>query len=398
MLYELVEGSVFSKTKPLHLYFDGLQPFFYWTTSVREQDLKMCSLRPARAAVHKLSKASNRSHFSAQTRQTSPFAPRHLLSVADLTLGELTTLVRNASSHKTSIKSGSIPKTLLNSLTGKTVAMMFNKRSTRTRVSTEAAVAVMGGHAMFLGKDDIQLGVNESLHDTSLIISSMTSCMVARVGPHSDVAGLAKHSSVPVINALSNDYHPLQTIADFLTIHEAFPSSPSRSLLSTPSLGLEGLKIAWVGDSNNVLFDLAIGALKLGVDISVASPHGYTIPPTMLEIIQASADGLSSPGKITQTSIPEEAIKNADVLVTDTWVSMGQEEETSKRLKAFAGYQITNELAKRGGAKEGWKFMHCLPRHPEEVADEVFYGPRSLVFQEGENRLWAAIGKRSISI
>ncbi|KAG0651812.1 Ornithine transcarbamylase [Hyphodiscus hymeniophilus] len=349
----------------------------------------MLPLRPSRTTFHKLSKASKRT-YSSSTPQTSPFAPRHLLSIADVTPSELTTLVRNASTSKTAIKSGSVPKNLLNSLNGKTVAMMFNKRSTRTRVSTEAAVATMGGHAMFLGKDDIQLGVNESLYDTSLIISSMTSCMVARVGPHSDVADLAKHSSVPVINALSNDYHPLQTIADFLTIHEAYPSSSSRTL-STPTLGLEGLKIAWIGDSNNVLFDLAIGALKLGVDISVASPEGYTIPPSMLEIIQSSATGVSSPGKLTQSSVPEDAIKNADILVTDTWVSMGQEEESARRLKAFAGYQITSELARRGGAKEGWKFMHCLPRHPEEVADEVFYGPRSLVFQEGENRLWAAI-------
>jgi ornithine carbamoyltransferase len=153
------------------------------------------------------------------------------------------------------------------------------------------------------------------------------------------------------------------------------------------------MKIAWIGDSNNVLFDLAIASLKLGVEIAVASPDGYTIPPSMLEIIKSSAKGVPSPGKITQTSVPEEAIKNADILVTDTWVSMGQEEESAKRLKAFAGYQITNELAKKGGAKEGWKFMHCLPRHPDEVADEVFYGPRSLVFQEGENRLWAAICK-----
>lgn len=343
-------------------------------------------LRPARAALQHLSKAQKRSYSpcSPSTPHTSPFAPRHFLSIADLSPAELTALVRNAYSHKTSIKSGTVPKSLVGSLTGKTVAMMFNKRSTRTRVSTEAAVATMGGHPMFLGKDEIQLGVNESLYDTSLVISSMTSCMVARVGPHSDVADLAKHSSVPVINALSNDYHPLQTIADFLTIHEAFPSS-------SQSLGLEGLKIAWVGDSNNVLFDMAIGALKLGVDIAVASPTGYSIPPTMLEIIKSSAKGVKSPGKITQTTVPEEAIKNADILVTDTWVSMGQEEESAKRLKAFAGYQITNELAKKGGAKEGWKFMHCLPRHPEEVADEVFYSPRSLVFTEAENRLWAAI-------
>ncbi|KAF8862315.1 ornithine carbamoyltransferase [Acephala macrosclerotiorum] len=355
--------------------------------------LSSAHLRPARAVIQQLSKSSKRAYSSPtpSTPSTSPFAPRHLLSIADLTPSEFTTLVRNASSHKTAIKSGSIPSNLLNSLSGKSVAMMFNKRSTRTRVSTEAAVATMGGHPMFLGKDDIQLGVNESLYDTSLIISSMTSCMVARVGPHSDVADLAKYSSVPVINALSNDFHPLQTIADFLTIHEAFPSSMSRSLGSVPTLGLEGMKIAWVGDSNNVLFDLAIAAVKLGVDISVASPRGYEIPVTMREIINGAAKGVSSPGKLVETNVPEEAIKGADILVTDTWVSMGQEEESGKRLKAFSGYQITNDLAKRGGAKEGWKFMHCLPRHPEEVADEVFYGPRSLVFQEGENRLWAAI-------
>jgi ornithine carbamoyltransferase len=337
-----------------------------------------------------------RCYTSPAAPKTSPFAPRHLLSIADLTPAEFTTLVRNGASYKNAIKSGCIPTKLLGSLSGKTIAMMFNKRSTRTRVSTEAAVATMGGHPMFLGKDDIQLGVNESLYDTSLVISSMTSCMVARVGPHSDVADLAKHSSVPVINALSNDYHPLQIIADFITIHEAFHSSP-HNLSSIPSLGLEGMKIAWIGDSNNVLFDLAIGALKLGVDISVASPKGYEIPQSMREIILSSAEGVVQPGKLTETNVPEEAIKDADILVTDTWVSMGQEEESARRLKAFAGYQITNDLAKRGGAKKDWKFMHCLPRHPEEVADEVFYSPRSLVFTEAENRLWAAICKYSFS-
>jgi ornithine carbamoyltransferase len=229
--------------------------------------------------------------------------------------------------------------------------------------------------------------VNESLYDTSVVISSMTSCIVARVGPHSDVAGLAKDSSVPVINALSDDFHPLQTIADYLTILEAFPSSQSVG----SGLGLNGLKIAWVGDSNNVLFDLATASVKLGVDIAVASPKGYGIPDRMRQLINSASEGVSSPGKLSETTIPEEAIKNADILVTDTWISMGQESEKKKRLEAFAGYQITSELAKRGGAKEGWKFMHCLPRHPEEVADEVFYGPRSLVFPEAENRLWAAI-------
>lgn len=220
--------------------------------------------------------------------------------------------------------------------------------------------------------------------------------MVARVGPHSDVADLAKHSSVPVINALSNDYHPLQIIADFLTIHETFPSSASPSSSLTPGLGLEGMKIAWIGDSNNVLFDLAIAAIKLGVDISVASPTGYTIPDSMRDIILSSANGVAAPGKLSETTVPEEAIRDADILITDTWTSMGQEAESAKRLKAFAGYQITSELAKRGGAKEGWKFMHCLPRHPEEVSDEVFYSPRSLVFPEAENRMYSAIGKSKI--
>lgn len=243
---------------------------------------------------------------------------------------------------------------------------------------------------MFLGKEDIQLGVNESLYDTSVVISSMVSCIVARVNGHSDVADLAKHSTVPVINALSDLYHPLQTIADFLTIHEAFPSSKSSS---SDSLGLEGLKIAWIGDANNVLFDLAIGAAKLGVDVSVATPKGYEIPSAMRQVIQDAAKTTSNPGSLTETNVPEEAVKNADILVTDTWVSMGQEEEKIKRMKAFEGFQITTELANKGGAKQGWQFMHCLPRHPEEVSDEVFYSPKSLVFPEAENRLWAAIGE-----
>jgi ornithine carbamoyltransferase len=278
-----------------------------------------------------------------------------------------------------------MPKSLEGALTSKTVAMLFSKRSTRTRVSTEGAVVTMGGHPMFLGKDDIQLGVNESLYDTSVVISSMVSCIVARVGPHSDIASLAKHSTVPVINALCDTFHPMQTIADFLTIHEAFPSQKGSGL------GVGGLKIAWIGDANNVLFDMCIGARKLGVDVAIATPKGYEIPDLMREIIKQAGEGVEYPGSISETNIPEEAVQNADVLVTDTWISMGQESEKEKRLKAFTGFQVTADLAKRGGAREGWQFMHCLPRHPEEVTDEVFYSPRSLVFTEAENRLWAAI-------
>lgn len=244
---------------------------------------------------------------------------------------------------------------------------------------------------MFLGKEDIQLGVNESLYDTSLVISSMVAAIVARVGPHSDVAALAQHSTVPVINALSDKFHPLQTIADYLTIHEASASSRTKERSVEPGLGLEGLKIAWVGDANNVLFDLAIGAGKLGVNLAVATPKGYEIPAEMKDIIEQSRSDARIQGQLSETNVPEEAVKDADLLVTDTWVSMGQEEDKAKRLRDFQGFQITSQLAERGGAKPEWKFMHCLPRHLDEVSDEVFYSPRSLVFQEGENRLWAAI-------
>ncbi|KAK3683590.1 putative ornithine CARBAMOYLtransferase precursor [Podospora appendiculata] len=341
--------------------------------------------RTARSAVGQLQGRS-------LSNSSNAAPPRHLMSISDLTAAEFTKLVLNASAHKAAVKAArgageAPPLTAQGGLAGRTVAMMFSKRSTRTRVSTEAAVAMLGGHPMFLGKDDIQLGVNESLYDTSVVISSMTSCMVARVGPHSDVANLAAHSSVPVINALSDDFHPLQTIADFQTIHEAFTSA--RAGAST--LGLEGLKVAWVGDSNNVLFDLATACVKMGVDITVASPTGYGIPDVMKRVILGAGTGITRPGRLTETTVPEEAVKDADVLVTDTWVSMGQEAEAQKRLQSFAGYQITNELAARGGAKPGWKFMHCLPRHAEEVNDEVFYGPKSLVFGEAENRLWAAV-------
>jgi ornithine carbamoyltransferase len=350
----------------------------------------MPPLRPSSAALRSLLRCQSRSYSLSSaptTPQTSPFAPRHLLSIADLTPAELTTLVRNAHQHKTAIKSGTgeVPLPLRGALAGKQVAMTFSKRSTRTRVSTEGAIATMGGSPMFLGRDDIQLGVNESLYDTAVVISSMTAAIVARVGPHSDVADLAKYSSVPVINALSDLYHPLQTIADYLTVAEIYPST------SSTSLGLEGLKIAWVGDANNVLYDLAIGAMKLGIDISVATPDGYSIPEEMRDIINHAAQTSPRAGKLLETTVPEDAVKDADIIVTDTWVSMGQEEEAAKRLKAFEGFQVTSELAKRGGAKDSWSFMHCLPRHPEEVSDEVFYGPRSVVFREAENRLWAAI-------
>lgn len=255
---------------------------------------------------------------------------------------------------------------------------MFSKLSTRTRVSTEGAVVAMGGHPMFLGKNDIQLGVNESLHDTSVVISSMVSGIVARVGPHADIAELAKNSSVPVISGLCDTYHPLQTIADFATLTQF-------AAIKRGVRGLQGLKIAWVGDANNVLHDMCIGARKLGVQMAVATPKGYGLSDKIKEEIDAAGEGT-----LFETNVPEEAVKDADVIVTDTWISMGQEEEKVKRLKVFEGFTVTEDLARRGGAAQNWKFLHCLPRHQEEVDDDVFYGKRSLVFPEAQNRLFAA--------
>ena len=269
--------------------------------------------------------------------------------------------------------------------------MTFSKRSTRTRVSTEGAITALGGHPMFLGKDDIQLGVNESLYDTSIVISSMVSAWVARVGEHSEITEIAKHSTVPVINALSDTHHPLQALTDVLTLVEASHQGSGARESSSASLGLEHLKIAWVGDANNVLFDLAIAASKLNMSLAVATPKGYGIPASILKTIASSAPSSGQPTRLITTSVPEEAVRDADFIFTDTWISMGQESESSKRREDFKGFRVTAHLARRGGAKEGWQFMHCLPRHPEEVSDDVFYGSRSLVFPEAENRLWTAI-------
>jgi ornithine carbamoyltransferase len=330
------------------------------------------------------------------TVPTAP-PPRHLLTIADLTPTELTTLVLNAQSHKHTRKAtGALPAPLGTSLLGRQVGLLFSKRSTRTRVSTEGAVAALGGHALFLGRDDGQLGASESARDTALVLGRMMAAVVARVGAHADVEELARWAGVPVVNALSDRFHPMQAVADLLTVREAFAArAPARA--AGPGLGLEGLKISWCGDPSNVFVDLAIGALKLGVDVAVATPAAYALPKSTRDFITAAAADAPRPGALIETTVPEEAVKDADVLVTDTWVSMGEERQAAERMRAFEGFQITSELAKRGGAKEGWRFMHCLPRHPpgegevSEVSDEVFYGPRSVVFDEAENRLWAAI-------
>ncbi|CAG8472765.1 6372_t:CDS:10, partial [Dentiscutata heterogama] len=291
----------------------------------------------------------------------------HYITHVDLSSKQIYNLLTSAIQHKHNVRY--LNKKSDQPLSGKTLAILFSKRSTRTRVATETAIAYLGGQPMFLGSQDIQLGVNESLLDTSKVVSSMVDGIMARVGPHSDIETLAKYSTVPVINALSDRYHPTQILADLMTMHEVFGPQPKDESsyiahLTHPEKTLPGLKVAWIGD-------------------------GYDADKEVVKIAQNEA--VKTNTKISFTHDPKEAVKDADVIVTDTWISMGQESEKAKRLKDFAGYQVTSSLAKEGGAKPNWKFLHCLPRKQEEVTDEVFYSPRSVVFQEAENRKWTIL-------
>lgn len=253
-------------------------------------------------------------------------------------------------------------------LNGKTLILLFQKRSTRTRVTAEIAMRNLGGESLFLGNDEIHLGINESIRDTALFLGRMASALLVRVYDHQDLETIAKFAGIPVINALSDKYHPLQGLADVFTIQKHFGT-------------LMNLKVAWIGDGNNVCHSLMIGCAKLGLEMQIASPSGYEPLEDMLKYCQKITSS-----KITVTSEPEQAVKDANVVVTDTIISMGQEAQREEKLRHFQGFQVNSELLKN--ADPNYIFMHCLPRHEEEVTDEIFYGPHSVVFDEAENRLY----------
>ncbi|KAG1054958.1 hypothetical protein G6F43_003048 [Rhizopus delemar] len=327
------------------------------------------------------------------TFSLKPKKPHHFISTADYTADQLLDLVYRATQFKVQAKS--CQKNIDRPLVGKTMALIFSKRSTRTRVATESAVNYLGGSAMFLGGQDIQLGVNESLLDTARVVSSMVDGIMARVGAHEEIKTLAKESSVPVINALSDKYHPTQILADLMALHEYYCHKKNRvteeyaAHKQHPRETLSGLKVAWIGDANNILQEILVAFPKCSISVTAACPPGYFCDEDVIEI--AKADAAKTGATVKFTTKPEDAIKDCDVIVTDTWISMGQEEEKKKRLKDFKGYQVTNGLATKGGAKPDWIFMHCLPRKPEEVDDEVFYSDRSIVFPEAENRKWTIL-------
>jgi len=256
-------------------------------------------------------------------------------------------------------------------LKGKTLAMIFEKPSTRTRVSFEVGMWQLGGYALYLSASDLQLGRGETIADTAQVLSRYVDGIMARVFSHRTILDLIKYSKVPVVNGLSDFSHPCQGLADLFTIYE------KKGRLS-------GLKLAYVGDGNNVAHSLIYGCSKVGIDIAVASPKGYEPNP---KVVSEGREEAKRKGKVvTVTNDPVEAVLGADVVYTDVWASMGKEKEHEERVKLFKPYQVNAELVKR--AKQDYLFMHCLPAHRgEEVTDEVADSKNSVIFDQAENRM-----------
>lgn len=300
---------------------------------------------------------------------------KSLMCISQLSNSELTGLIEHSIDMKKAWYNTPDVARKTKPLEGYSMSMIFQKRSTRTRVSTETGMFMLGGHGLMLGPQDIQLGVNESMRDTSNVLSRFNDIILARVFGHEDVVELDKYSEKPVINALSDKYHPLQTLADLMTLHEHWDGN------------LKGKTLGWVGDGNNIIHDFMIGAIKQGMNVQVATPKGYECDADVVETAKqlATENGVS----LVFTTDPMVASKGADVISTDTWVSMGEESQAAQKKKDFAGYQVNDNMM--ANAAPGCVFLHCLPRKPEECTDEVFYSPASLVFPEAENRLWTVM-------
>ncbi len=263
------------------------------------------------------------------------------------------------------------PKKYRGALDGQTLAMIFEKSSTRTRVSFEVGMFQLGGHALFLSARDIQLGRGEPIVDTARVLSRYVDGIMARTFAHKTVTDLAEYASVPVINGLTDFSHPCQVMADYFTAWEKFGDP-------------KGRKLAYVGDGNNMAHSLMFGAPKVGMDVSVATPAGYAPDPTIARM--AAADAHAAGTKVIVTNSIEVAVRDADVVATDVWASMGQEDEAEKRRRDFAGWQVDERVMAL--AKKEAIFMHCLPAHRgEEVAAEVIDSPRSVIYDEAQNRL-----------
>jgi ornithine carbamoyltransferase len=287
---------------------------------------------------------------------------KHFLTLKDLSPAELAGIIQRAAELKRMFQRGEIYQPLK----GKVLAMIFEKSSTRTRVSFESAMIQFGGGAIFLSPDDTQLGRGEPLEDSARVISSMVDAVMIRTFAHSKIETFASYSSVPVINALTDDYHPCQLLADMQTYQEHRGD-------------IRGKKVVWIGDGNNMCHSYINAAEQFGFTLNIATPEGYEPDSAIIEETRAEVHLFDD---------PKAAAEGVDLVVTDVWASMGQEEEQRKRARAFAGYQVDSSIMSL--AKPDAIFMHCLPAHRgEEVSAEVIDGPQSVVWDEAENRLHA---------
>ncbi len=290
---------------------------------------------------------------------------RDFLCLKDYSSQEIESLLGLAKQLKVS------PRQPSDYLRGRSLALIFQKPSNRTRVSFETGIHQLGGNAIYLGPDDIDLGKREPTSDIARTLSRYVDGIVARVFSHDDIMDLARCATVPVINGLSDLTHPCQAMADLFTIQERF-------------LKLPGLKMAYVGDGNNMANSLILACAKVGMHISVATPPGYEPSAAYVKLAQQAA--LKTGASIVLTNSPRDAVQGAQVVYTDTWISMGQEDEREERLKDFKGYQINEELVSLADPK--YIFMHCLPAHRgQEVSGGIIDGTHSVVFDEAENRL-----------
>lgn len=294
---------------------------------------------------------------------------RDFLALADYSPEELRYLLDLAAALKHDQKNGKMTP----SLQGKTLGMIFEKSSTRTRVSFEVGMVQLGGYPLFLSRNDLQIGRGETIWDTAQVMSRYLDAIMIRTFEHRKIIELARGATIPVINGLTDLYHPCQAMADYQTVLEQKGK-------------LEGLKITYIGDGNNMLHSLMMGASKLGMHFSSASPEGYDPDPEVIKAAEEHAAGTGS--RIACYRDPKEAIQDADIVYTDVWASMGFEEEKKEREKVFTAYQVNEELVEH--AKSDYIFMHCLPAHRgEEVSEAVIDGAHSVIYDQAENRLHA---------
>lgn len=290
---------------------------------------------------------------------------KHLLKMLDLSTEEIIEILDLADQLKYELKHG-IPHPHLK---GKSLGMIFQKASTRTRVSFETGMYQLGGHPLFLSANDLQIGRGEPVQDTARVLSRYLDGIMIRTFEQKEVEDLAKYGSIPVINGLTDFCHPCQVLADLMTIRE-FKGR------------FEGLKMCYIGDGNNMANSLIVGGLKVGMEVSIACPKDYQPAAEVLEFAKGYGD------KFSMTDVPLEAAKDADVLFTDVWTSMGEEAETEKRKIAFKGYQINDDIM--AVAKADAMVQHCLPAHrEEEITEKVFEAHANEIFEEAENRLHA---------